>query len=627
LPISADFDFSRTFEPSPNASIVLDLENRIVAANRAYLDLLDTTWSRLEGKSVFDVLSIADEAALRASFERVRTTGHRDELPFIAYTDERHFSTTNSPISDDDGRVGWILHQVADVTSLHHNPDGIPQLGTGILSRAGQTSNELAILRQLFDQAPGFVTFLRGPAHRFELANPAYLELLGKTRAIIGKTVLEAVPEVANQGFIELLDGVYKTGVAYVGRGVEIMLVRTPGAAPEQRILDFVYQPIALDGQTIGIFVQGVDITDARAAEQEVARLARRYEQLIQIAPQQVWTARPDGRLDSVNEQTVRYFGKSQEAILGDGWQAVVHPDDLPETVALWVKSLQTGAPYQLNFRLRDANEVYRWHLARATAIRSADGAITQWIGTNTDIDEAYRDHEELLARAAYEEKLIGIVSHDLRNPLGTIALAVPLLERDDLTASQKKAIGYIQAAASRSERLIADLLDFAQARSGRFPIHPGPTDIAALVRAAVENARLHAGPRAVMIDHSGPSVGRWDEGRLTQVIANLVGNAFQHAPTTALIRVRSTIAGATTTIEVFNEGPAIAVEDQPRLFDPFARGKNARTKQGRSVGLGLYIAHQIAVAHGGTIDVKSIEGVGTTFTVRLPTTTPSAQP
>ena len=125
-----------------------------------------------------------------------------------------------------------------------------------------------------------------------------------------------------------------------------------------------------------------------------------------------------------------------------------------------------------------------------------------------------------------------------------------------------------------------------------------------------------------IVIDHRGPAIGRWDEGRLTQVIANLVGNAFQHAPKEALIRVRSTVDGEHTSIEVFNEGPPIAAEDLPRLFDPFARGKNAATKQGRSVGLGLYIARQITVAHGGEITVTSVAGVGTTFTVQLPTNT-----
>ncbi len=621
MPTTPQFDLANVFEPSPNATAVVDLERRVVAANAAYLQLAGTEWSALASRDLLD--GITGAAELRSSFERVISRGVRDELPVVAYLGDRFFSVTNSPIFDPkDGAVRWLLHQVADVTDLKASPALIAALGTGILSRAGTTSAELAILRRMFDQAPGFVCFLRGPEHRFELVNPAYLALLGKTAAIIGQSVYEAVPEVRDQGFIELLDAVYASGKAHVGRGVEILLARGPGQEPEPRILDFVYQPIVVDGVSVGIFVQGSDITDASRAEAERTRLAGEYRELYEHAPQQVWASGSDGKLERVNEQTVRYLGKSQAEVLAEGWQTLVHPEDIAPMRELWMRSLATGAAFQTNFRIKGADGTYRWFLSRATPVRQADGAILTWIGTNTDIDEAKRDHDELVARSAYEERLIGIVSHDLRNPLSTISLGIPILEGETLGPSARKAVGYIKAAANRSERLIADLLDFAQARSGNFPIAPEPTNLPSLVRAAVEGARILSGPRAVVLEHRGPPTGTWDEGRLTQVIANLVGNAFQHAPPDALIRVRSAIEGDATSIEVFNQGPAIREADLPRLFDPFARGKNAVTKQGRSIGLGLYIASQIAIAHGGSISVTSVAGEGTAFTVHLPTRT-----
>ncbi len=623
MPTSPEFELSNVFEPSPNATVVIDRDYRVVAANRAYLSLTGTDWTAIASKPLFESVAIAETSALRASFDRVFANKHRDELPVVSYLANQFVSATNTPMYDHrDGSLRWILHQIADVTELSESPAAIAMLGTGILGRAGQTSAELAVLRHLFDQAPGFTCFLRGAEHRFELVNPAYLTLIGKNISIVGRSVYDAVPEVRDQGFIEILDGVYRTGQPHVGRGVEIMLARGPGQVPEPRIIDFVYQPIVVDGASIGIFVQGQDITDERKLAAERSKIAAEYRELFELAPQQVWTARPDGNLDRVNEQTVRYFGKSQAQILGDGWQAVVHPADLEHTIAAWTRSLATGEPYQLDFRLRGADDKYRWFLARATAVRRADGSILTWIGSNTDIDAARRDHDELVARAAYEERLIGIVSHDLRNPLSTIALAIPILEGEELGTAARKAVGYIKAAATRSERLIGDLLDFAQARSGNFPIAPEPTNLPTLVRAAIDGARMLSGPRVVAIEHRGPPTGTWDEGRLTQVIANLVGNAFQHAPKDAMIRVRSAIDGDQATIDVFNEGPAIRADDLPRLFDPFARGKNAVTKQGRSIGLGLFIAHQIAVAHGGAISVHSVEGEGTTFTVRLPTQT-----
>lgn len=623
VPTTRKFDLSNVFEPSPNATAVLDREHRVVAANAAFLLLTRADWAAIADQPLFSCIAIRGVEALRASFDRVLTTGHRDELAVVPYLADQLVSTTNSSIYDpQDGSLRWILHQIADITELQQSPAAIAAVGTGILGRAGKTSAELAVLRQLFDQAPGFTCFLRGPEHRFELVNPAYLDLIGKTGSVIGKSVDEALPEVRNQGFIELLDGVFRSGQPHVGRGVEILLARGPGQVPERRILDFVYQPIIVDGSPIGIFVQGHDITDARAAEAERARLAAEYRELYELAPQQVWVTRADGQLERVNEQMARYFGKPQDQIVREGWTAVVHEADLEHLQTSWASSLATGAAYQLDVRLRGADGEYRWFLSRATAVRGPDGSILTWIGTHTDIDIARRDHEELLARAAYEERLIGVVSHDLRNPLSTISLAIPILEREELGTSARKAVGYIKAATSRSERLISDLLDFAQARSGTFPIAPEPTNLPTIVRAAIEGARLLSGPRAVTIEHRGPPTGTWDEGRLTQVITNLVGNAFQHAPADALIRVRSAIDGDHTTIEIYNEGPAIRAEDLPRLFDPFARGKNAVTKRGRSIGLGLFIANQIAVAHGGAITVTSIAGEGSTFTVRLPTQT-----
>jgi signal transduction histidine kinase/ActR/RegA family two-component response regulator len=128
-------------------------------------------------------------------------------------------------------------------------------------------------LRTLFRQAPSFFCVLSGPQHVFELANESYLQLVGH-RDVEGKTVRDALPEVAGQGFFELLDEVYRTRKPYVGKGLQVDLVRRPGAPPQSRYLDFVYQPILdASGRSTGIFVEGYDVTDKHAAEQELRQL------------------------------------------------------------------------------------------------------------------------------------------------------------------------------------------------------------------------------------------------------------------------------------------------------------------------------------------------------------------
>jgi len=125
-----------------------------------------------------------------------------------------------------------------------------------------QIENERAKLNYLFTNAPAFVATLRGPEHIFELTNPAYLQLIGH-REVVGKSVREALPEVEDQGFLELLDNVYKTGEPFIGKEIPVLLQRETNTAPEQRFIDFVYQPIFEDNKTVsGIFVHGIDITD-----------------------------------------------------------------------------------------------------------------------------------------------------------------------------------------------------------------------------------------------------------------------------------------------------------------------------------------------------------------------------
>lgn len=644
--------------------MLLDRELRYVAANAAYERATGVTVEDLIGRYIFEMFpndpdDPANESArlLRDSLTRVIATREADVIALIPYRVptsvdgrtvlvDRFWSATHTPITDDAGEVAYILQHTVDVTELLQTHPSEAAAGrqaqeqAGVMGRARQVQQanllietERQHLRRLFEQAPGFIAFMRGPDHVFELANHAYFQVVGH-RDIIGKPVREALPEIEGQGFYELLDEVYGSGRTYVGRGVRVSVQRTPGAPLEDLLLDFVYQPIMDEKGSIGVFVQGHDITGQARLETELQALLARERAarakaeaseaqqrfLAESIPQQVWTATPHGHLDFVNQRVLDYFGVDAEHVLGRGWESVVHPDDLPVCAERWARSIETGEDYDVEFRLKGRDGNYRWHIGRALALRDERGDVVKWFGTNTDVDEVRRARDELQSRAEYEQQIIGIVSHDLRNPLNVIAMAGSLLlQRGRLDDQQGKTVARIVSSTERATRLIKDFLDFTQARStGRMPVHPSETNIRDLARQVFDDLHLVYPDRSATIRHEGVETGRWDPNRLVQLLSNLIGNAFQHSPDNGRVSVVTRGTVNEVKIEVHNDGDPIPAEYLPRLFEPFERGASKSSSE-RSIGLGLFISKQIVIAHGGTIDVRSAAGEGTTFTVTLP--------
>ena len=371
-------DFQAVFEASPNPYMLLDREFRFVAANAAYRRVTGAEVTDLIGRKLFEAFphDPADPGnrnarLLRESLQRVLDTRKPDVIAFIPYRvprerdgrvvlDERFWSATHTPILDEHGEVRLILQHTVDVTDLHERgtADGRDELG--VLQRAQRVQEENVTidaerqyLRRLFDQAPGFVCVLRGPDHVFTLVNNAYRQLIGQ-RDPVGKPVREALPEVEGQGFFKVLDDVYTTGRPFVGHGMAVRLQREADSVLEERFLDFVYQPIFdSDGRVTGIFVQGNDITPQRQLEAERQGLLEQQRFLTESIPQQVWTTDADGELTTVNQRVLDYFGVTEDRILRSGWVDFLHPDDVERSKARWHASVETGAEYEIEFRLR----------------------------------------------------------------------------------------------------------------------------------------------------------------------------------------------------------------------------------------------------------------------------------
>lgn len=278
-------EYKSIFHSSPNPYVLFTPDLIVADINEAHLQLTDTRREDVIGKYLFDAFptpqqEIAD--LLQSSFDRVKKFKVEDTIHLLRYPirysnkdgkgwKDRYWIVKNKPILNQDGCVVFILNNPTEVTHLISSGDIDPSWinnsdfmrNANIVREISKVENEHRKIRPLMEQAPGFVSILRGPDFVFELANKAYYQLIGH-RDILGKPVREALPEIEGQGYFELLEQVYRTGEPYIGRAKRIHVRQEPDSDLAELYLDFIYQPIFEDdGSVSGIFVQGHDVTDA----------------------------------------------------------------------------------------------------------------------------------------------------------------------------------------------------------------------------------------------------------------------------------------------------------------------------------------------------------------------------
>jgi two-component sensor histidine kinase len=283
-------DLGVVFDRLPTPFMVLDRDFVYVGMNQAYLDVTSRTRDSILGRHILDAFPSEGDSRrqLLESLERAKATGRTDEIAFLEYAiprpdalgggyDERYWSVTHTPIPDAEGVTQFIVQHTQDVTELHalrrrapNVTDADAALRQSVLRRAEIVQAEGAELRRLFNAAPGFMAILKGPEHVFEWYNTAYGQLVGRGD-LMGRRVWDVMPDIAAQGYSQLLDSVFNTREPFVGRGMRVMFERAVGAPAEEHFLDLVYQPVlSRDGDCEGVFIQGNDVTDSvRANERQ----------------------------------------------------------------------------------------------------------------------------------------------------------------------------------------------------------------------------------------------------------------------------------------------------------------------------------------------------------------------
>jgi PAS domain S-box-containing protein len=372
------------------------------------------------------------------------------------------------------------------------------------------------------------------------------------------------------------------------------------------------------------------DISERKRLEEALREGEHRWRSLTEALPQLVWSAAPDGACDYFSRQWTQHTGVPESDLLGWRWLAVLHPDDREPTRKLWTDSVAGRGPYDVEYRVRRSDGVYRWFKTRGVPIRGSEKTIFRWFGTCTDITDAKQAETELrLAKDAAEaanrakDEFLANVSHEIRTPMNAVLGMTDLALDTALNENQRQYLRTVKSAADSLLGLLNDLLDFSKIEAGKLELDPADFSLRAAVgdilRALATRAHEKGLELAYHVQPEVPDALVGDAGRLRQVLLNLVGNAIKFTSAgEVVVRVETADEPAADIVAlrfaVSDTGIGIPPDKQERIFRAFEQEDTSTTRKYGGTGLGLTIAARLVALMGGTITVDSTPGRGSTF-------------
>jgi PAS domain S-box-containing protein len=380
---------------SPQPMFMAWGQERTWLYNDAFIPILGVKHPAALGRHALDEVWREARETLLPMFDRVYAGEpvHMQEfsLPLDrnGRLEDAYFAFSYIPARDETGSVAGLFGACIETTDR-------------VLAERRQAAAQ-ARQQRMFEQAPSFMCILRGPDHVFEFVNNAHRKLFSSDDWI-GKPAREAFPDLANQGYFDLLDQVFASGERYVATSAPVRFRRTPGRREEERLLDFIYEPIADDaGRVTGIFCEGFDVTEARRSEFALRESETRFREIADAAPVMMWICDVTAARTWFNRAWLEFANAPLQDEYGDLWVARVHPSDTAARSARFLEAFERRERFRIDFRLRRADGT--WRIVDETGVPrfASNGTFLGYIGSCTDVTEQ-REAERALKRS--EEQL-----------------------------------------------------------------------------------------------------------------------------------------------------------------------------------------------------------------------------
>jgi len=362
--------------------------------------------------------------------------------------------------------------------------------------------------------------------------------------------------------------------------------------------------------QLLGI---AMDITERKEAELMLALSEERFRTLSD-APVLLWIMGPDGQLQFTNQECATFTGHSFYQLRERQWEGLLHPEDLATYVRTRELALQHRERFEIDFRARRADGVYRWMRTLGVPRMSADGALLGYVGCTLDIHDRKLAEDALCAADRRKDEFLAMLAHELRNPLMPIRHALELQEEIQQGDPRWEwARKLIARQVDHLARLVEDLVDVSGAVLGRMVLRKEAVDVATVLDEASEASRPLIDSRGHRFSVSPPEEPLKVDGdpvRLVQVVENLLSNAAHYTPDGGEIVVTARREGDEAVIGVKDTGQGMSPGLISRVFDLFTQGERALYRDPGGLGIGLTIVRKIAELHQGRVEAHS-EGPG----------------
>ena len=357
-------------------------------ANPLFMSMAGET--NLKGKSFKEAFLSPQAMQYLSMLDKVYTTGEsfigKEVMTTImregAGVENAYLDISCQPMRDAAGKIEGVLAFTYNVSQQ-------------VVSRK-LLEAQAELVQDLLMKAPAWICTFIGPHHVFDLVNPRYQQLFG-ARQLVGKPLLEALPELAGQGIDTNMDKVYNTGEFYVGYEIPMHAVYTSGHPAYTKYFNFSLQAMYDENKTIySILAIGYEVTEEVLARRSREKNEQDLVIILETMPHIAYKAMANGNLIYFNQRFYDYTGLSLKETKGKSFEDIVHPDMAGEVHDKWMNSVHTGDEYDQPLLLRSADASYRWHLSRASAIRDDNGHISMWVGTLTDIHDQKNFAEQL---------------------------------------------------------------------------------------------------------------------------------------------------------------------------------------------------------------------------------------